>query len=483
MMRFLTLLTALVLSTIAAAQHYQSDFPAEEFRQRWDAVFDEIGGTAVALVQGAPSARGFEFPRQSNSFYYLSGIETPHAYLWMDGRGRAVTLFLPPQNERLEKSEGKVLSAADTELVKTLTGVDHVFSTDSMQGDWLREALGEETAILYTPFRPAEGYAQSRYELELANTNIANDHWDGRVPREQQLIGLLRTRGPKPYAKPDIDVRDLSPILDRLRTIKSEREIELVRRASEISGYGLMEAMRSTRPGVYEYQLDAAARYVFLLHGARLDGYRSITASGTDNISNPHYFRNTRRLEASDLVLMDYAPDYRYYVSDVGRMWPVSGKFSPEQRELLQVILRYRDELIARIRPGVTPDEILAATRPVLESYIRDNPFSKPHYEQAARSMVEKGSGAFSHLVGMAVHDVGSYRSQPLQVGTVFSVDPTLRVPEENLYLRYEDVVVVTETGVENFTDFLPSELDDIEAIMKTDGILQKVPVITEWPE
>ena len=473
---------ALLSTASAGAQHFQSDFPADEFRDRWKRLFEQIGDNAVAIVQGGPSARGFEFPRQTNSFYYLSGIETAHAYLWLDGRTREVTLFLPPSNEKLERSEGKVLSAGDGDLIRRLTGVDDVQSTEEMRGSWIGEALGEPPPVLYTPFRPAEGYAQSRYEIEVADANIVNDYWDGRLPREMQLVSLLKTRAPKPYGKPEIELRDLSPVLDELRTIKSEREIALIRRASQIAGLGMMEAIRSTVPGAYEYQLDAAARYVFLVNGARLDGYRSITASGTDNIANWHYFRNTRELEAGDLVLMDYAPDYHYYVSDIGRMWPVSGTFSREQRELLEVILRYRNELLARIRPGVTPAAILEEARQAMEPWFAANPFSNDRYEAAARDMVDNGRGAFSHLVGMAVHDVGSYVDDPLRPGTVFSVDPTLRVPEENLYLRYEDTVVVTETGVENFTDFLPSELDDIEALMRQDGVLQQVPAVAEWP-
>jgi Xaa-Pro aminopeptidase len=104
--------------------------------------------------------------------------------------------------------------------------------------------------------------------------------------------------------------------------------------------------------------------------------------------------------------------------------------------------------------------------------------FSKPSYEAAARLLVSNGGGVFSHTVGMAVHDVGSYRGGALKVGQVFSVDPQLRVPDENIYLRYEDTVVVTERGVENFTDFLPMELADIEKLVKLQGVVQKVPVI-----
>ena len=130
------------------------------------------------------------------------------------------------------------------------------------------------------------------------------------------------------------------------------REISLIRKASQIAGRGLMEAIRSTAPGLYEFQLDAAARYVFLASGARLEGYRSITASGTANIRNMHYYRNMGPLNDGNLVLMDYAPEYGYYTSDIARMWPVSGKYSARQRELLQFVLEYRNAVMKRIRPG-----------------------------------------------------------------------------------------------------------------------------------
>lgn len=454
----------------AHAQHYQTDFPPEEFKARWEKVFDAIGAQAVALIQGGPSARGFEYPRQSNDFYYLTGVETPHAYLLLDGRTREATLFLPPRNERLERSEGRILSAADGALAQRLVGVDHVRSTEELRAGLVADDRASPAPAIYTPHAPAEGYAQSRHELQMADANIANDFWDGRISREQQLIALLRARQPRS------EVRDLTPTLDTLRLIKSPREIALVRRASVIAGLGMMEAMRSTRVGAYEYQLDAAARYVFLVNGARLDGYRSIIASGRENILNQHYYRNTRQMRDGDLVLMDYAPDVGYYVSDIGRMWPVNGRFTPEQRELLQAVLQYRNELLARIRPGVTPAQILEEARAPMQRYIREHPFSKAVFRRAVEQMVETGSGAFSHLVGLAVHDVGSYIDAPLRPGIVFSVDPTLRVPEEQIYMRYEDVVVVTETGVENFTDFLPSELNDLEALVRAEGVVDAFP-------
>ena len=142
------------------AQHYQTDFPPEEFKARWQKVFDKIGDQAIAIVQGAPQVSGFNLPRQSNEFYYLCGIETPHAYLLLDGRIREVTLFMPPRNKRLERSEGKILSADTGQLVKQLTGVDHVVSTEAMTGKWLLDLTMEQRKpIIYSPFSPPEGHA------------------------------------------------------------------------------------------------------------------------------------------------------------------------------------------------------------------------------------------------------------------------------------------------------------------------------------
>jgi Xaa-Pro aminopeptidase len=477
-----TLLTTL-LATPAFAQYYQTDFPAEEFRGRHARVFEQIGANAVAVVQGMPQTEGFTYPRQHNTFYYLCGIETPGAYLLLDGRVKKVSIYLPARNPRLEAAEGRVLSAEDVELVKRITGVDEVKPLQEMAGtNWPVIAVdggagggrgrgGQATAI-YAEFSPAENQGQSRGELVAAETARANDFWDGTPSRDRRFVELLRTR----HAR--ADVRNLNPILDEMRSVKSSREIALIRRASQLAGLGLMEAMRSTEPGVTEYQLDAAARYVFGIHDARLEAYRSITASGTENINNMHYFRNTATLKDGDLVLMDYAPDYRYYVSDIGRVWPVNGKYNAWQRELLQFVLEFHTAVLTRIRPGVTATEIHDEAKQAMEPVFARTKFSKPVYEKAARRLVETGGGVFSHTVGMAVHDVGGYRNGVLKPGQVFSVDPQLRVPEENLYLRYEDTVVVTETGVENFTDFLPMELGEIEKLVQEKGLVQKVPPI-----
>ncbi len=476
--KLLLLLLAIQLTSFESVvgqttPYYQPHFPAEEFKERWGKLFERIGNNAFAIVQGGPKARGYTLPRQTNEFYYLSGIETPHSYITLDGRTRKVTLYLPPRDERLERSEGRLLSADDGELVKNLTGVDAVASTQLMTEGWMRELLkGTPPPAIYTMFSPAEGSAEQRYEGLNYDASIALDYWDGRVSREANFIQLIRTRFPR------VDVRDLTPILDVLRSVKSRREIALIRRASQLAGLGILEAIKNTKPGIYEYQLDAVARFVFLAHGARLEGYRSITASGTPNIWNGHYYRNLDQLKAGDLVLMDFAPDYGYYTSDVTRMWPVNGKYNPVQRQLLQFVLDYRNAVMKRIRPGVTAKAIQDEAKVAMEEVFRRTKFSKPVYEQAARKMVETGGGVFSHPVGMAVHDDGGYKDGPLKPGHVFSIDPQLWVPEETLYIRYEDVIVITESGLENFTDFLPTELDELEKLVGRGGILRDVPEV-----
>ncbi len=467
MKRLIAFIFALLLPVTVTAQtpHHQTHFPPEEFKARWAKLYAQIGDRAVAIVQGVSLARGFNFPRQSNEFYYLSGIETPGAYLLLDGRTRKTTLFLPPRNERLERSEGKVLSAEDAELVKKLTGVDAVASVKTMGEEWLGELMKAPAPVIYTLFSPAEGSAESRFELNNANAAIAADYWDGRLSREAHFVSLLRTRAPR------AEVKDLTPILDGMRSVKSPLEIDLIRRASQLAGLGILEAIKSTKAGLYEYQLDAAARYIFLAGGARLEGYRSITAAGTTNIWNGHYYRNNSQLKDGDLVLMDFAPDYGYYTSDVTRMWPVNGKYSPTQRELLQFVLEYRNAVLKLIRPGITTKAIYDQARIAMEPVLQRTKFSKPVYEQAARKMLETGGGTLSHPVGLAVHDDGPYNRDVLKVGHVFSIDPQLWVPEETLYIRYEDVIVITETGYENFTDFLPTELNDLEKLVGQGGI------------
>ena len=124
------------LHPVYSQHNYQTDFPPEEFKSRWEGVFEKIGDNGIAIIQGFPQPNGYIMPRQTNAFYYLSGIETPHSYLVLDGRSKQATLYMPPANKKLEKSEGKVLSSNDGPLIKKLVGVDQVKSTNDMKNNF-----------------------------------------------------------------------------------------------------------------------------------------------------------------------------------------------------------------------------------------------------------------------------------------------------------------------------------------------------------
>ena len=200
--------------------------------------------------------------------------------------------------------------------------------------------------------------------------------------------------------------------------------------------------MKSTRPGVFEYQVAAVARFTFLANGARFDGYNPIAGGGT-NAWMGHYSRNLDALNDGDMVLMDYAPDLRYYTSDVTRMWPVNGRYSEAQRTLARFILEYRQAFFRYIRPGVTPDDVLVRARKDMEGVLAKTRFAREGHRKAAEEMLTF-RGHLQHPVGMTVHDPGVIWGKPFQAGVVFTVDPMMWIPDEKLYVRMEDTIVVT---------------------------------------
>ena len=460
------LLLAPSLANAQASHGYQTDFSKEEFAARRARVYDAVGTAGIAVVLGSSGTAGFSSMRQSNDFYYLSGVESAHAYLLLNGRTRRSTLYLPHRDDARERSEGKIFSVEDSLLLIQLTGIDRVRSLDGLAGDLVGADLLRPPAMaLFTPLAPMETGNDSRDELLAGRARIASDPWDGRPSRESQFVGLVKARFPQ------FDVRDLSPTIDLMRTIKSPAEIALIRRATQLAGLGIMEAMRSTSPGVFEYQLDAAAKYVHYLNGARGDGYDAIIAGGT-NAFMGHYFKKTDALLDGDLVLMDYAPDYRYYTSDVTRIWPVNGKFTAAQTALYEYIIAYRDALFRYVKPGVTADHVLDRAAADMRQYLVGKTFASPAHLKAVQEGVTF-RGHFQHPVGMAVHDVGRIRGVPLQPGMVFTIDPMIWIPEERLYIRIEDVALVTADGVENLSGFVSTSIAEVQRTIAEPGLVQ----------
>ncbi|MCA9839115.1 MAG: aminopeptidase P N-terminal domain-containing protein [Trueperaceae bacterium] len=448
----------------------------QEYQKRRNRVFEAMNALqsadkqanadmGVAILQGEAKESSHTRFRQVNDLMYLCPIETPHSYLVLDGRDKSSHLFLPYQPLKGRDREEPLLTASDPDEVIKVTGVDEVHGLDALAG------YLERVRHLYTPLRAGEGAMQSWDTLERAQQERSSDPWDGRLDRMRHFIKHLRER------LPAASIHNLSGILDDLRLVKSEAEIALLRHAGRLSAFGLIEAMRATKAGVMEYQIDAIMRFVYLNNGARDVSYRAIIA-GTKNAWYGHYNANDQVLNDGDLLLVDCGPDYKYYASDITRMWPVSGVYDPVQRQLYEFMVDYHKTFLRLLRPGVTAEQVRDEAREEMAAVVARTRFAKPIYQEAAQRALDFPYH-LSHPVGMAVHDVGHYRGKVLKPGIVLTVDPQLIIPEERLYIRVEDTVVMTENGIENLTVDAPLELDDVEACMKEASILDRYPQLS----
>ena len=454
---------------------FTTDFPPEEFAARRGAVYDAIGKNGIAIVQGAPTPIGYTRFRQSNDFYYLCGVEVANAYLVLDGASRKAALYLPHRNEGRERGEGKMLSSEDAEEIVKLSGVDAVFGTDLLPEHLARNLHRRAPLTAHIPLFPAEGFAESR-DLALRRVaDLASDPFEGGLSRAGNFVAKLKERFP------NLTVADLSPVLDGLRLVKSPREIAMIRKATRLSGLALIESMRSTRPGQYERELDGLAKFVYYRNGAQGDAYYSLIASGR-NAWFPHYNAGKRKMEDGDFLLMDYAPDYGYYMSDVTRMWPVNGRFSEWQRELYGFYLSCYRAILKRIRPGATAAAIMQEAGREMDQILAAAKFSREANRRGAEAFVKdyraaagRPEAALGHWVGMATHDDGPHTG-PLKAGMVFTIEPALRVPEEKIYVRLEDVIVINEKSADVLSAFVPSDIDEIEKTMAEKGLLKTYP-------
>lgn len=458
-----------------AGRPFTTVFPKEEFAARRLTVADAIGGEAVALLQAAPTVHSSATFRQSNEFFFLTGVGVPQALLLIDGATKKSTLYLPKQDASRAAVEGALLSSDDPAAAVVTTGMDKVKPTDALQADLAARNL-DGRRDLFVPFQPAEGSAESRDGATRRNNDAAADPWDGRISREAHLRVLLTMRAGN-YV-----TRNLSPVLDEMRAIKSPAEIAVIDQATRIGGEAIMEAMRSTAPGVAEHELDALARFVHVRHGAQGEAYRAIVASG-GNAWFAHHRASETVMADGELVLMDYCPDLHYYRCDVTRQWPVNGTFTPVQRELYTFYLGVYEAILYSIKPHVTAQAILQDAVRKMDVMLATMKFSKPLYENAAKQFVDgyrrraqatTGRGAnLGHAVGMSTHDMGG-GSGVMRPGLVFTIEPQFRIPEERIYLRLEDMIVITDTEARIISDFVPRSIAGVEKLMAEEGLLQK---------
>ena len=443
-------------------------FPAEEFAARRARVMETIGD-AVAILQGTTERPGEQALRQNNQFFYVTGVVEPRAIVTIDGRTKKTTLYLQPKNERREqRMYGPALSPGAE--AAAVTGIDAVLARDDFA-----KAVAEfarDSRTIYTTFRPEVlGEASSTEPATLWRATKA-DPWDGRVSREEQFMQKLKA------AAPTAAVKDLDPILDELRTIKSAREIAVIREATRITGLAIMEAMRDAAPGMKEYELQADAEFVFKKGGAYGPSYFALIATGS-NTYYSHYHKNTATLKDGDLVQFDYAPDFKYYQSDVTRVFPANGRFTLRQREFYTIYLKLYQALMTSIRPHASAADIIKDAVGKMDGIMTSFQFTDPKIKTAATAFVQGYRGrmanarSLGHSVGMEVHDVGGAPAT-YEPGMIFTIEPAMQIEDEHLGLRLEDMILITPTGYENMSAFVPVEIDAIEKLMKEPGLSRK---------
>lgn len=455
-MRYYVLL--LLVSCAAAQPVFTDAFPSEEYAARRARVLTRIGD-GVAIVQGTTERPGEQPLRQSNQFFYLCGVVEPRAILVIDGKTQRTTLFLQPRNERREQSAfGPGLYPGDA--AAQATGIDAALPRDDFKT--VLATIAEEKRAMYTPFRPEVLGSASAGDAAAHARATKSDPWDGRPSREEAFQARLKE------AAPASEIRNLDPILDELRAVKSPREVAVIREATRVAGLAIMEAMRDARPGMREYELQAACEFVFKKYGAYGAAYFALIATGP-NTWYTHYHKATATLKDGDLVQLDYAPDYKNYTSDVTRVFPANGKFTPRQREFYGVYLALYRALMTSIRVHATPREIIQDAVKKMDTVMSSFPFTNPKIKAAAVKFVEgyRSSRATSlgHTIGMEVHDV-RLPTPTLEPGHVFTIEPQMRIEEDHLGLRLEDVILMTRDGYENLSAFVPIEIADIEKLM-----------------
>jgi Xaa-Pro aminopeptidase len=382
---------------------------------------------------------------QEENFYYLTGHNEEGAALVIfpaaksaNGAssgsapdGKSEILFLPPKDTAKEKWNGVRLSPTDPGI-EARTGFASV------------QPIAELTATLQKiASAHPEIYTVLPYDTEM-----------GGYPHEKDEAEWLDKN------EPQLKRKDIREQIAALRQIKSPGEIAFLKRAVEISDDAHLEAMKMMRPGLYEYQIAAKMVEVHLMGGSEAEGYSPIVGAGP-NSTALHYDKLSRKIEDGDIVVLDVGAQYSGYSADITRTLPANGKFTPRQREIYEIVLGAQNAAIAAAKPGVQfcragKNSLLKVAYDYINTHGKDKQ-GKPLGQYFIHGL--------SHHIGLNVHDVGD-SCRPLEPGMVFTIEPGIYIPEENLGVRIEDDALVTETGIKLLSEKLPRDPDEIEKIM-----------------
>jgi len=389
----------------------------------------------VAIIRGAEEPSDdppdSKYPqatfREDNDFFYLTGLETPDSWLLVTAADSAhgeVHLFLPARNPQAERWTGPQLGPGPDAAAATGIPVANIHPSDSVEA-YLRR------------FTFSGGRAAPLWFRRTA--------WDA----EPDMIRKLALDTPR------VSTQDLLPVLAALRVVKDGDEIRRITRAVELSAEGHVAAMRFAKPGVWEYQIEAVAEQTFRSLGAERLGYPSIVGSGI-NSTVLHYDQNRRQTQPGDLIVMDMGAEFGYHTADITRTIPVSGKFTPRQKAIYELVLGSQQAAMDAIKPGITLRELDGIARKYMAEHSGDL--------CGAGGCGKYFIHSLSHWIGMDVHDVGG--GVPLAPGMAFTVEPGIYLPAEALGVRIEDDVLVTPTGYLLLSKGAPRAVADIEKIM-----------------
>jgi Xaa-Pro aminopeptidase len=431
------------LAVCSAAQQRREREPNEEYAARRAKIAAQVDGPVIlwGFTGREESSQSYVFAQEDN-FYYLTGHNEEGAGLiivptaksgehdaW---NGPREILFLPAKDPQKEKWNGLRISPTDADI-SARTG----FATVQPFGE-MRAAV-ERLAKVY----PVNFYTMLPYEKE-----------NGGYPHEKAVVDWLQ------MAEPRIKLKDVRGNIEALRTIKSPGEIAFLRKAIELSLDAHFAAMRMMRPGVYEYQVAAKMVEVHAMGGSEAEGYAPIVGAGP-NSTALHYDKLDRKIQDGDIVVLDVGAQYSGYSADITRTFPANGKFSVRQREIYDIVLGAQNAALAELKPGMTlcktGDKSVYKT-----SFEYINSHGKDLQGKKLGQYYIHGLG---HNIGLDVHDPGSY-CKPLEPGMVVTMEPGIYIPEENLGVRIEDDVLITDTGYELLSKRLPRDPAEIEKIM-----------------
>lgn len=425
----------------------------EIFKQRRARLALSIPGKSLIVTSGP------EYPhhlfRQDSNLYYLTGFEEPESiFVFRPGRQPETVMFVRKKDPVRETWDG---FRYGPEGVVEHFGIDKCYLIEDFP-KMAPELLKETEGLLYTLYK-----------------NPQFDQWI-----EEALKGtrMLLGRSGAGY----LPIEDASIVLGEMRVLKTSEEIEIMRKACEISGKAHIETMKVTRPGVNERQLQGHLYYQFLKNGATREAYNFIVATG-NNATTLHYNFNDQECKKGDLLLIDAGAQYLYYNGDITRTYPVSGKFTDEQAVVYEAVLKVQKQILAMVRPGVPFQKLQETTVELLTDEMLELGLLQGKKESIISSLDYKKyyPHGVGHYLGMDVHDVGSYvkEKQPrvLEENMVFTVEPGLylplndhNVPEKfrGIGVRIEDNIRVTLNGYDNMTSFVPKEITDLEKIVGT---------------